>query len=238
MITNIKTTPATTPDDNMVAVVHQSLERSELLPSEHLVDKGYTDSRVLVDSQQRYGVVIVGPVADDPSWQARSGDGFTKAQFLVDWDQQVVTCPAGKQSISWLPHTWPQSGMMFEARFARKDCTPCELRARCARAKGEPRIIGLQAREHFEALQAARGNQPTEEFRQKYAARAGIEGTHAQAIRRAGLRRCRYIGLAKTRLQHVITAAALNLIRIADWHIGTPTAKTRCSRFAALQPAI
>jgi transposase len=77
LITNVETTPATTPDDNMVAVVHQSLEKSELLPSEHLVDKGYTDSHVLVDSQQRHGVVIVGPVADDPSWQARSGDGFT-----------------------------------------------------------------------------------------------------------------------------------------------------------------
>ena len=42
LITDIETTPATTPDDNMVAVVHTSLERRGLLPSEHLVDKGYT----------------------------------------------------------------------------------------------------------------------------------------------------------------------------------------------------
>ena len=237
VITNVETTLATTPDDNMVAVVHQSLERSTLLPSEHLVDKGYTDSRVLVDSRQRYDVTIVGPVADDPSWQARSGDGFTKAQFQVDWDRQVVTCPAGKQSISWLPNTWPENGMMFEARFARKDCTPCELRTRCTRAKNEPRLIGLQAREYFEALQAARRHQTTEEFRQNYAARAGIEGTHAQAVSRCGLRRCRYIGLAKTHLQHVITAVAVNLVRIADWHAASASAKTRCSRFAALQPA-
>ena len=91
--------------------------------------------------EQQYGVTIVGPVADDPSWQARSDDGLTKSQFLVDWDRQVVTCPAGKQSISWLPNTWPESGMVFEARFARKDCTPCSLRSRCTRAKNEPRII-------------------------------------------------------------------------------------------------
>jgi transposase len=115
----------------MVAVVHQSLEQHALLPSEHLVDKGYTDSRVLVDSKQQHGVTIVGPVADDPSWQARSDDGLTKSQFLVDWDRQVVTCPAGKQSISWLPNTWPENGMQFEARFARNDCTPCSLRSRC-----------------------------------------------------------------------------------------------------------
>jgi transposase len=237
LITNVETTPATTPDDNMVAVVHQSLEKSELLPSEHLVDKGYTASHVLVDSQQRHGVVIVGPVADDPSWQARSGDGFTKAQFQVDWDRQVVICPEGKQSISWLPSTYPKSGMDFEARLARKDCTPCPMRSRCTRAKAEPRIIGLQARENYEALQSARRNQTTEEFQKNYAARAGIEGTHAQAIRRCGLRRCRYIGLAKTHLQHVITAAAINLVRIAEWRNATPTAQTRRSRFAALRLA-
>src|ERR1700676_1137279 len=127
--------------------------------------------------------------------------------------------------------------MMFEVRFARRDCTPCDLRARCTRAKNEPRLIGLQAREYFEALQAARRHQTTEEFRQNYAARAGIEGTHAQAVSRCGLRRCRYIGLAKTHLQHVITAVAVNLVRIADWRAASPTAKTRCSRFAALQPA-
>jgi transposase len=49
-------------------------------------------------------------------------------------------------------------------------------------------IIGLQAREHHEALQAARQRQTTEEFRQKYAARAGIQGTDEQAICRCGFR--------------------------------------------------
>jgi len=238
VITNVETTPATTPDDNMVAVVHQSLEKRGLLPGEHLVDKGYTDSHVLVDSWQNHGVTIIGPVADDPSWQARLDDGLTKSEFGVDWDRKVVTCPAGKESISWLPNTWPKNGMVFEARFATRDCFPCPLRPRCTRAKREPRIIGLQAREHFEALQGARRHQETEAFRESYAARAGIEGTHAQAISRCGLRRCRYIGLAKTRLQHVLTAVAINLVRVAEWCAGTPIAKTRRSRFAALQIAV
>ena len=222
---------------NMLAVVHQSLETRGLLPGEHLVDKGYTDSRVLVDSEQSHGVTIVGPVADDPSWQARLDDGLTKSAFAVNWDCEVVTCPAGKESISWLPSTYTGNGMLFEARFATRDCFPCPLRPRCTRGKRGPRIIGLQAREHFEALQSARKQQKTAEFRANYAARAGIEGTHAQAIGRCGLRRCRYLGLAKTHLQHVITAAAINLVRVAEWFAGTPVAKTRVSRFAALQAA-
>ena len=237
LVVNVETTPATTPDDHMIKRVHASLEPRDLLPAEHIVDKGYTDSQVLVESQQTYGVTLIGPVADDPSWQARTGTGFDKSQFLVDWERQVVTCPMGQQRISWLPHTYPKNGMTWEVRFARKDCTPCPRRAQCTRAKQEPRIVGLQAREPNEALQEARKRQTTEEFRQQYAPRAGIESTHAQGIRRCGLRQARYVGLAKTHFQHLATAAALNFVRLGEWWTGTPRAKTRGSPFAALKAA-
>jgi transposase len=125
--------------------------------------------------------------------------------------------------------------MVWEVRFSRTDCTPCPNRAQCTRARQEPRILGLQTREQQEALQRAREHQQTEAFRQQYAARAGVEATHEQAIRRCGLRRSRYLGLSKTHLQHLITATAINLMRIGEWLLGHPKAKTRCSPFAALQ---
>ncbi len=237
VIVNVETTPATTPDDHMAAVVHASLKQRDLLPGEHLVDKGYTDAETLVDSAHDYGVTLVGPVANDPSWQARTEGGLDKSRFTVDWERQEVTCPAGKRSASWLPNSHPKNGVVIEALFARKDCMPCPLRPLCTRAKTGARVVGLQAREHHEALQVARRNQTSEAFRDSYAARAGIEGTHGQAVRRCGLRHCRYLGLPKIYLQHILTAVALNVVRIAEWLAGTPLAKTRQSRFAALQPA-
>ena len=81
LITNVETTPATTPDDNMVEVVHRSLACRDLLPSEHLVDKGYTDAKVLIESRREHGVEIVGPVAQDPSWQSRDHAGFDKVRL-------------------------------------------------------------------------------------------------------------------------------------------------------------
>jgi transposase len=236
VIVHVETTPATTPDDNMLEVVHASLAQCHLLPSEHLVDKGYTSAQVLLDSQRQYHVTVVGPVADDPSWQARAGEGFDKAHFQIDWERQVVTCPVGKQSVSWLAKT-TVPGVSMEARFSAKDCTPCAHRAQCTRAKKEPRLIGLSSRDQYEVLQGRREEQATEAFRQQYAARAGVESTHEQAIRRSGLRQCRYIGEAKTHLQHLVTAVAINLIRVGEWLAGTPIAPTRCSRFAALQGA-
>lgn len=236
LIVNVETTPATTPDDNMVEVVHASLAQRNRLPAEHLVDKGYTSAPVLLDSTRDSQVTLVGPVADDPSWQARAGEGFAKAHFQIDWDRQVATCPAGQQSCSWLPKT-TVPGVVVEARFSAKDCTPCPHRAQCTRSKKEPRLLGLQARDQYEALQTARQVQTTAAFRKQYAARAGGESTHEQAIRRCGLRQCRYLGLAKTPLQHLVTAVAINLIRVGEWLAGAPIAPTRCSRFAALQGA-
>ena len=96
-----------------------------------------------------------------------------------------------------------------------------------------------------EALQEVRRNQETEAWRARYGKRAGVEGTVSQAVRVFGLRRCRYLGLAKTRLQHIFTALALiftalalNVVRLDAWLTGQPLAKTRRSVFASLKPLI
>jgi IS5 family transposase len=67
-----------------------------------------------------------------------------------------------------------------------------------------------------------------------YAQRQGVEGTISQAVRAFGLRRSRYRGLAKTGLQSLATAGAINLDRLAAWLVSRPLAPTRTARFAAL----
>jgi transposase len=94
--------------------------------------------------------------------------------------------------------------------------------------------VPVQPRAEHEALRTARERLGTEEGRRRYARRAGIEGTLSQGVRAFGLRRSRYRGLAKTHLQHVATAAAINLERLAACFRGVPRAATRTSRFAAL----
>jgi transposase len=70
-----------------------------------------------------------------------------------------------------------------------------------------------------------------------YNHRAGIEGTISQGVRAFDLRQTRYRGLAKTHLQHIATATAINLDRLVAWLEEVPRALTRTSRFAALAPA-
>jgi len=83
-------------------------------------------------------------------------------------------------------------------------------------------------------LKQRREQEETKEFKQVYAKRAGIEGTISQGVRVMGLRRSRYIGQEKTHLQHVATAAALNLVRSMAWLSGVPRAQTRRSTFVRL----
>jgi transposase len=86
-------------------------------------------------------------------------------------------------------------------------------------------------------LKQRREQEKTKEFKQVYAKRAGIEGTISQGVRVMGLRRSRYIGQEKTHLQHVATAAALNMVRSMAWFNGLPRAQTRRSAFVRLYDA-
>lgn len=86
----------------------------------------------------------------------------------------------------------------------------------------------------YTALQQARQRQHTPAFWALYAKRAGIEGTIAQAVRTCEMRRARYIGSKKLRLQAFFTATAMNVLRAVQWLTGERPTSTPVSRFARL----
>lgn len=236
LITNVHTTAATTQDVASTADIQKALGEKGLLPSRHLVDAGYIDGDLLVQSADQYGIELFGPTRVNSSWQSREG-GLDATQFEVDWDNRKVICPAGKRSVAWLEcQTKEQSPRrIVKVKFRRKDCLNCENRTRCVRSKiGAPRQLLLQAREFHEALKETRAIFSSEAGRRQYQQRAGIEGMLSQGIRRGTVRRSRYIGLQKTHLQEVATAAGINILRSINFLHDKPTAKTRVSRFARL----
>ena len=95
-------------------------------------------------------------------------------------------------------------------------------------------MLKLHPQAESRALSEARQWYESEAGKEEYHRRAGIEGTISQGVRAFGLRKARYRGLAKTHLQQVATAAAMNIDRIFAWYEGEPRARTRISRFAAL----
>lgn len=237
LITQVATTAATTTDNQTLPAIWQDLAQAGRLPAEQLVDQGYTQASHLLLSQEQYGIALLGPLAYDRSRQAQEQQGFDSAHFQIDWHNRCVVCPAGKQSQSFAP-VCLAGQERFVVTFAAADCHGCVHEAACTRCVSRGRKLTLRAQAEHEALQQARDYQQSRQFRTRYAARAGIEGTLSQGVRAFGLRRSRYCGHAKTHLQHLMIACALNFCRVFDWLMGTPLAKTRQSRFARLKPAL
>jgi transposase len=234
LITHVETTDAPAGDSDAVAPIHEALEKKELLPRTHLVDAGYVEAKLLVKIPREYGVDLYGPTRADYHWQSQAGQGFDAESFRIDWDKQLAICPEGKTSLSWTPAVDHMDNEVIKIKFSSFDCKPCPSRIHCNTSKRLRRTVTIRSQEAYKAPQAGRRRQQSEEFKEQYKKRAGVEGTVSQAIRAFGMRRSRYMGMVKTHLQHILTAVALNLARVSEWLAETPRATTRKSQFERL----
>ena len=237
LITSVQTTPAPVADGEMTPVIQADLKAKDLLPAQQVVDTGYLDARLLISSREEYGVDLLGPTRANYHWQARAGEGFAAQDFAVHFDQEYAVCPQGKRSSKWNAVLDRSGNPVIKIGFAVRDCRPCPCRAQCTHSKAARRTVTVRPEAEYRALEDRRQQEVTTAFRDAYAVRAGIEGTLSQGIRRCGLRHCRYVGLTKTHLQHLLTAAALNFFRVAQWFAAVPFAKTRQSAFARFMAA-
>ncbi len=233
LITHVETTKATVHESQETEAIHQALIEKGLPPNEHLVDSAYIDADLLVSSREQHEIDLIGPTRSNNSWQTKVDGAYDLEQFAIDWEKQSVQCPQGKQSSNWKEGVDNTGMPLIYVQFSSRDCRPCSARSLCTRSKRQ-RAIGFRPQKQYEALQEARQRHASEAGKQLYNRRAGIEGTISQGVRAFGLRQTRYCGLAKTHIQHVATAAAIDIDRIVAWFNKIPHAKTRKSRFAAL----
>jgi transposase len=234
LITDVQTTPATLPDSATTAAIHTGLAGRALLPAVHVVDAGYVTADLLVTSHEKHQIALLGPPLGDHHWQRGTAGAFPVEAFTIDWEARQAVCPQGHHSIAWSTTQDPAGRTVITTRFPPQTCQACPCRARCTRAATGPRRLTLRPQAQQEALQAARARTSTPAFQVEYASRAGVEGLLSQGVRAFGLRRARYLGLAKTQLQHWLTATAINLVRLDAWLTDRPRAATRASRLAAL----
>lgn len=235
LVTDVQTTHAAVPDVAMTGPVQDSLEAADLLPGEHDVDSGYVSADLLISSRLR-GITLLGPLLADTSAQARSG-GYTAAMFTIDWDNKQATCPEGAVSSKWAPLRQRDGKQAISVRWAAATCRDCPARDKCTTAKWTGRQLFLRPREIHEAVAAARAGQDTRQWKDRYKARAGVEGLMHQATCVTGIRRARYLGLDKTRLEHLAAATAINVIRLDAWYAGKPLDRTRTTHLQRIDLA-
>lgn len=238
LIVQAEITAATVQDVEETMPLLRDLQARDLVPEVRLVDSGYVSGEVLA-SHAEVGIELVGPLKQEGGWQHETGYGVSA--FEVDWQKQQVRCPQGHLSQNWCPGRHNRGEEVIRVSFSAVTCQVCPVKELCTkREKNKGRIVTLSPQPISEARTRRRTEQDTPPFQQRYALRAGIEGSISEGIRSHGLRRARYRGQSKTQLQAKAIAAAINLVRIRQMlqrtQLGlSPRPKRPLSPFARLR---
>jgi hypothetical protein len=170
-----------------------------------LADMAYSDGdvREAIEAQGTELVAKVPPTTN-------SGR-FPKTDFTIDLVVGTVTCPAG-QTTSDARRAKDHKGRpatMFH--FDTAVCEICPLRERCTAGKGGRTVMVGRHHKRIEAARAAQAQPGTKALLRR---RAKVERKidHLQDL---GMRRSRYRGRRKTRLQAFLAATVANLKRLA-----------------------
>lgn len=187
------------------------LERIEARTGMHVAtataDAGYAHSANYGGLESRGTEAIVPPQA-----QRARPTNIPLAQFKYDATNHVVRCPAGK--LMQNPRR-TANGWLYAARSS--DCQSCALRARCVPPTARRRTILIV--EHYPALLRARRRRARRDqrWRHFYARhRAIVEGVHGEIKSQHGLRRAARRRRWNVAIQCYLTAAVINLKRLAN----------------------
>lgn len=212
IITDMVGTGSNQTDYEELPLIQDRLIQRQCKPSEHYVDAGYMSGPNLAHSRD-LEIDLIGPLPEVVTPQDLLPDGITQAQFQMDPQKKIATCPQGHQARnpSLIVNT-------LKFHFPQKICAVCPLRARCCTGQ-TGRTVGMNI--HYDLVQTARTRQKTEAFKKDYHQhRSGVEGSLSALVRGHGMRVSRYIGQKKRNVQAIFTGCAANLKRTAHWLAG------------------
>jgi transposase len=207
-LTAIVTQPAISSDDAGLDDVAQEQAAMGLAkPTELYVDAGYVSAERIVQAQAE-GRELIGPAKSSP----QRGERFPSEAFAVDIAQRQATCPAGHLSTNCSRLEEEKTGKItYRLEWVKTLCANCVRRAHCLGKDQTHRTLVVG--QHHDALQARRQEQKTDVFKEKMKRRNALEGSQSELVRAHGLRRARYRGHAKARLQNYFIGAACNAKR-------------------------
>jgi transposase len=195
-------------------------------PSVNYVDAAYVSAEKLVQAAAE-ARELIGPALPSPN---NNGGRFQSDDFAVQVETRRATCPAGHANSQCSRLVEKATGRVaYRFEWDTTTCAGCPLRLKCIQAEHPHR--SLVVGEHHTVLQTRRQEQQTSVFKARMKHRNAIEGTQSELVRAHGMRRARYRGLAKTKLQNYFTGAACNVkrwLRRVAWEMrqGLPTTAT------------
>ncbi len=231
LITSIIPQTAVTSDSAALPEVLDDLAGQEMLPESMLADALYGGDENVEDAASQ-GVEVVSPTKEG----AREGgdeeaaavyDALSIDDFVYDEEKEVVQrCPAGLEPE--ISHHNPSTGKTTTI-MPEEACGHCPFSGECPvhKSRGKYKIEHTSRQRR---LAARRREEQTDEFRQRYRKRGGIEGTNSGLKRRVGLARLRVRG--KARVSHTIR------LKVAGWNILQAAASAKIREWIAERASV
>jgi len=202
LITHVEVEPAHQSDANAIIPAIESANQSDLAPKELLADSLY-DSDDNHQNAAQLGVEVIAPVMGN----AKEGT-ISLADFELSDKGKVISCPQGHAPVK------TKKKKRYSARFDLQHCNNCPNQSICSVKKGR-KYYYLRYTAKEMRVAKRRAYERSDEFKDRYRWRAGVEATMSEYDRRTGVKRLRVRGIKAVRFCAILKATGLNILRAA-----------------------
>ncbi len=205
LITYVETESADKHDSNALQPAIDGVKEREIDCGKVLADTAYGGNKNIQEAGGK-DVLVIAPIAGKPS---------KKRLELFKFDPislEIIACPKDK-----LPDKIKENKKSsITALWHKRTCRDCAFNGQC------PTKICKNGRKINYTKDSVRAclrriNEASDEFREDYRYRSGIEATNSRFIHMTGARRSRYRGLKKMKFGQTLKALAINMFRVVKY---------------------
>ena len=205
LITYVDVEPACCSDTEALMPAIKSVKERGLLPEKLLGDTLYGSDENVTEAEKE-GVQIVAPTMG-----AAEKTSVSLSDFEFSGDGDVCRCP-NNQEPEFIKRN--KKGNQ-SAAFDSSVCESCPFRGECPVKKGK-KYHYLRYNDKSVRVAKRRSSEKTEEFRDDYRWRSGVEATMSEYDSRTGVKNLRVRGLKNVRYCARLKAIGVNIFRAAS----------------------
>jgi hypothetical protein len=217
LITHVEVEPAHESDANALLPAIESSKERGLAPEELLADTLYGGDENCQEAKE-LGVEVISPA------KGAKEEGITLSDFKVNEKGDVVSCPQGH-----VPVRRKTKRTRHTVAFDSQKCCTCPFQETCPVKQGTKNHY-LRYTNKAMRLAQRRAYEKTDEFKDRYRWRSGIEATMSEYDRKTGVKHLRVRGLKAVRFCATLKAVAVNIFRATAVRRALNNAKTAHGR--------